>query len=150
MTIPRGIRNNNPGNIRKSDVLWVGKVTGEDPDFETFDTPVRGLRALMMTLLTYYRRHGLDTVQAIINRWAPPSENDTGSYASAVAAELGVAVRDKIAVTAPTTLMALALAIVCHENGNPPTGQPEGWYEPAVYDRACRMALGRDYPQAPA
>jgi len=147
MTLPRGIRNNNPGNIRKSAAPWVGKVVGDDPDFETFDTPVRGLRALMLTLLSYYRKHGLDSVQAIINRWAPPSENDTASYASAVAAALDVDTRATINLLAPDTLIRLAIAIVQQENGSPPTSYPAAWYDDAVYDRACRMAFGVHYPK---
>lgn len=60
---PRGIRNNNPGNIRLSKTKWEGqKPLQADLDFIEFLSPLYGLRALMKLLLAYHLRHGLDTV----------------------------------------------------------------------------------------
>ena len=75
--LPRGLRNNNPGNIVLSDIPWLGKIAGDDERFETFQTPEHGIRALSLNLLNYARKHGLETVQDIIPRWAPASENNT-------------------------------------------------------------------------
>ena len=98
---PRGIRNNNPGNIRLSKIQWLGqtRLPQQDPDFVEFTAPLFGLRALMKTLLAYYLRYDLDTVQSLINRYAPPHENDTESYARAVAKALRVGRFDKVNVT---------------------------------------------------
>lgn len=138
--LPPGIRNNDPGNIRKSPTRWQGELPETDSSFEIFASPLYGLRAMMILLLNYYRKRGLDTVHAIVNRWAPPSENDTASYASAVATALGVAVRQKIDPTDPRILIALTMAMVRQENGKPPPSYPENWYDAAIYEEACRMA----------
>ena len=45
---------------------------------------------MAVNLLTYQRQHGLDTVKGILNRWAPPSENDTGAYVQTVSRALGL------------------------------------------------------------
>lgn len=131
---PRGIRNRNPGNIRKSAVPWRGKMPGADGEFETFDTPSNGIRALCKILLTYYRAHGLQTCEQIVARWAPASENDTRAYAAHVAAMLWVKPDDPLAVDDPDVLAALARAIIKHENGQQP-------YADDVIDRAVADAL---------
>src|SRR3569623_1819955 len=81
----RGRRNNIPGIIRKTATDWRGEVVGSDSAFETFATPEAGIRALAVLLRNYQRKYGLRTVRAIITRYAPPSENNTESYVSAVA-----------------------------------------------------------------
>jgi hypothetical protein len=141
-TLPRGIRNNNPGNIRLSATRWRGQKEFQfDPEFVEFETPVLGLRALMRLLLTYHFRHGLDTVESIINRYAPPHENATDGYIHHVCRRLRVGRREKIAVAAPATLAAFARAICHHENGPPPRHLPRGWFPDAAFDEALRLAL---------
>lgn len=79
--VPRGIRNNNPLNIRHSSASWFGACDVQtDRDFVQFRDMLWGLRAAMVIIRNYRRHHGLQTVSQIINRWAPPAENDTGSY----------------------------------------------------------------------
>ena len=74
----RGLRNNNPGNIDKGRDEWEGQeLPGDDPRFCTFTSMAYGCRALIRTLMTYRMKHGLSTVREIINRWAPPVENNT-------------------------------------------------------------------------
>ena len=142
--IPRGIRNNNPGNLRLSKIRWQGQKQNQfDPAFVEFETPVMGLRALMKTLLTYYRRYGLDTVQSIINRWAPPHENATDYYAGHVAHRLKVRRTDAINPAHPDTLIRLAKAITVHENGWADKTLPKCWFEDDLYKAACDMALNR-------
>jgi len=136
VTDPRGIRNNNPGNIVKSGIAWQGKVAGDDPRFETFDSPQNGLRALCSLLLTYYRKYDLRTPRAIINRWAPPPENDTGAYAATVANALGVGADVEIDVEDCDTLCLLCAAIVSVENGVQP-------YARQLIVEAALSALGR-------
>lgn len=137
---PRGIRTNNPGNLVKSDIQWDGKVAGGDGKFESFATPEQGIAAMARNLIAYQERHGLDTVQDIISRWAPPKENQTGAYAASVARELGIKPTDQISVSDPATLTKLTQAIIRHENGKQPysAGQIEGAVMAAVEGRAIR------------
>jgi hypothetical protein len=140
--MPRGIRNNNPGNIRLTSTRWLGQKEAQfDNAFVEFSDPVYGLRALMKVLLTYYRKYGLDTVQSVINRWAPPSENATDHYAAHVAHRLKVKRTEQIRIDDCTVLKSLARAIVIHENGWPPKHIPKGWYAEKIYSKAADLAL---------
>lgn len=116
----RGIRNNNPGNLEFSKTNpWVGQ-TGYDGRFAKFETPEHGIRALGRNLLSY-QRQGIDTVSDIINRWAPPSDNNnTDAYIKAVCAQLGVTADQQLDASNPDTLKALCAAIIQHENGSQP------------------------------
>lgn len=118
MMTPRGIRNNNPGNIRHSGSHWQGQAaTQTDPDFVQFVTPEYGIRALAKLLGTYSTQ-GLDTVRKIISKYAPSNENNTDAYAQAVARALGVTPDTKIDVNARKDV--LVKAIIAHENGQQP------------------------------
>lgn len=116
----RGVRNNNPGNLEASSSNpWVGQ-TGSDGRFAKFETPEHGIRALGRNLISY-QRQGIDTVSDIINRWAPPSDNnDTSAYIKAVCAQLGVTANQPLDASNPDTLQALCAAIIKHENGSQP------------------------------
>ncbi|EAV4293511.1 hypothetical protein E3L03_09290 [Salmonella enterica] len=116
----RGIRNNNPGNLEFSKTNpWVGQ-TGDDGRFAKFETPEHGIRALGRNLLSY-QRQGIDTVSDIINRWAPPSDNNnTEAYIQAVCAQLGVTPDQPLDASNPDTLKALCASIIQHENGSQP------------------------------
>lgn len=133
---PRGIRNHNPGNIDRTAERWQGMAADQSGDkrFAVFSAPVWGLRALAKVLLSYQRKHGLRTPAAIIGRWAPPAENDTGAYARQVAKTLGVGVNDQIDLQRPETLQRILPAIVQHENGQQP-------YSAALIAEAVRLAL---------
>lgn len=114
----RGIRNNNPGNLRHGS-NWDGLApTQTDHAFCQFTTMAKGCRALLKTLRTYVERHGLRTVREIVNRWAPPSENDTGSYVRSVAAAVRHDANEPLRFEAdPLLYLDLAKAIARHENG---------------------------------
>ena len=46
MSLPRGLRNNNPGNIRNSSTVWVGEITpSKDKSFKQFKSMAYGYRA---------------------------------------------------------------------------------------------------------
>lgn len=141
--LPRGIRNNNPGNIRLSKTVWQGQrpAPQTDTDFVEFMAPLYGLRALMKTLLTYYLKYELDTVECIINRYAPPQENKTDGYIFHVTKIMKVKRTEKINLMSKDTLVKLAQAIVLHENGPPSPDRPPGWYEPALYNEAASLVL---------
>jgi len=118
-TKTRGLRNNNPGNIRKSNTKWDGLATDQtDASYFVFKSPVYGIRAMAKILHTYAVKHGLNTVHGIISRWAPPSENNTASYVDDVSARLSVAPDTVINVDAQ--MPKLVMAIIKHENGIQP------------------------------
>ena len=78
---PRGIRNNNPLNIRRSSSQWRGLVSPiRDKDFCEFETVEDGIRAALVIIRRYIEVYHLHTVRDIINRWAPSTENDTNAY----------------------------------------------------------------------
>lgn len=88
--LPRGIRNNNPLNIRIGNV-WLGEVANpNDPDFEQFCTMEYGLRAAFVILRRYIRRYGHNTVRSIVSTWAPSSENNTKAYIDKVCAQMKI------------------------------------------------------------
>mgnify|MGYP000567511962 CR=1 FL=1 len=101
-TTPRGLRNNNPLNIRKGNV-WKGeRHTQVDPDFEEFKTLEDGFRAAFILIRNYLRkRPPVNTPRLIISRWAPPSENKTDLYVSVVC-QKAVLKPDEILVWKPT------------------------------------------------
>ncbi|MDO9011326.1 MAG: hypothetical protein Q7U78_05900 [Gallionella sp.] len=114
----RGIRNNNPGNIRHSSTHWQGMEAQQtDAAFVQFTTPEYGIRALNKLLDTYAGKYGLTTVQGIITRWAPASENNTAAYIKSVAAQIGVTPGEQLNVSHRA---ALVQAIIRHENGIQP------------------------------
>lgn len=130
MDQPRGIRNNNPGNIEfNAGNNWAGQ-SGTDGRFAMFDTPEDGVRAMFKTLQSY-RRQGVNTLSEILNRWAPSSENDTASYIQQVARATGIAPNGK--VDTADKLKALVEAMIYHENGINPYGS-------AIINRAYSMA----------
>ncbi len=112
----RGVRNNNPGNIRKSKDVWVGQ-TGNDGSFVTFATPAHGIRATGRNLLSYARQ-GYVTPEQIITRWAPPEDdNDTEGYIKFVSEYLNVPRDTRLDLTDLNTLTRLSMAIMIKENG---------------------------------
>lgn len=92
----RGLRNNNPLNIRHSGDKWQGEVPSTDKSFIQFSSMAYGYRAAFVTLHTYLVKYGRDTIEKIIKAWAPPEDNnDTESYITAVVKKSGIA-RDKV------------------------------------------------------
>lgn len=120
---PRGIRNNNPGNI-EAGIGWKGEI-GTDGRFATFATPAHGIRALALNAVNSQRIHGNDTVAELINRWAPPTENNTDAYSAQVAKALGVGVDDPVDLTDPATLAKFTAAVIKHENGQQPYAEAD-------------------------
>lgn len=115
----RGIRNNNPGNIRHGPSKWQGMSDEQtDSEYIQFDDPVYGIRALAKLLKNYQDRHGLKTIRGIITRWAPPSENITESYVEHVARIVGVS--PDAAIDVRENLVPMVTAIIKHENGEQP------------------------------
>lgn len=119
--VPRGIRNNNPGNIRRSNDPWQGLADRQgDIEFFTFQNAIYGIRALARTLITYQDRYGLRTIRQIVGRWAPPNENNTEAYVRAAASRTGFDADDKLDMHSFNDLEPLVKAIIHHENGQQP------------------------------
>lgn len=114
--LPRGIRNNNPGNIRAGD-SWQGMVGQDDAGFIIFSDDTWGLRALATDLQTKINKDNLTTISDIISVYAPPSENNTAAYIAAVSADTGIGADDELTADAQT-LFDLVRAIANHENGD--------------------------------
>lgn len=119
----RGLKNNNPGNIRHSATRWQGEIEvsenneGLDASFKTFMTMAYGYRAMFKLLHNYAVIYNLHTLEQMISRWAPPSENNTRAYISAVSLWSGVASSVKIDTTNPLTMIAVVSAMSRMENG---------------------------------
>jgi hypothetical protein len=117
----RGIRNNNPGNIRKSKDPWQGLAAQQmDTDFFIFQSPIYGIRAIARTLITYQDKYGLQTINDLISRWAPPTENQTNAYVAEVVAKTGLTASQSINMHSYVDLKAVVAAIIAQENGQQP------------------------------
>ncbi|QBQ73025.1 internal protein [Hafnia phage vB_HpaA_yong1] len=135
----RGVRNNNPGNIRKSKDQWEGAI-GDDGEFVTFDSPESGARAMAKNLMSYGRQ-GYDSIEKIINRYAPPSENDTQSYIDSIVSATGIPATQSIDLTDPDTLVTLTQAMSFHETGHR--------YDPSVFQQGVSRATNGISPKTP-
>lgn len=122
--IPRSARNNNPGNLEGGD-HWQGlmpkdRLSGiqEHERFAVFEEAKWGFRALCILMKNYKMLHGADTVQKIIDRFAPSNENNTTAYVRFVSEKVGVQPNTQINVTIPKIMFALVKAIACYETGS--------------------------------
>ena len=116
-----GIRNNNPGNIRRSDDKWQGLAQAQpDSQFFTFDSPVYGIRAIARLLINYQDKYTLNTIRGIISKWAPPAENPTAAYIDAVDHRTGFDPDQQLDMHSYEDLRALVVAIIWQENGQQP------------------------------
>lgn len=117
----RGIRNNNPGNIRKSGDAWQGLDSDQsDPAFFRFASMEYGIRALARIVSNYGSKYGLFSIRQIVSRWAPSVENDTNAYVAAVSDYVGVSPDFALDTTDPDTLFLLVRAIIRQEVGSVP------------------------------
>lgn len=95
--LPRGLRNNNPGNIRRNGDVFQGEVNpSRDKEFKQFKSMAHGYRAVFKILSNYYRNYKLDTIRKMISRWAPENENNTAAYVSLVCSYSGIGPDDLI------------------------------------------------------
>lgn len=117
----RGIRNNNPFNIKRSRNKWLGKLPKslcEDKVFEQFSSMEYGVRAGLLLLRNYVNRYHLVTVQQIIERFAPPSENEIKYYVNYIFNTLGLLGADpkEVGIVGSDAFFALAHAIMIYES----------------------------------
>ena len=120
---PRGIRNNNPLNIRIGK-NWMGEVAyPTDTVFEQFSEMRWGVRAAFIILRNYMNRYYLKTIPEIVNRWAPKSENDTLNYIKLVSKNSGFDTSHRFDWYNQKEMFALFQAMCIAENGVPITTQ---------------------------
>ena len=145
--LPRGIRNNNPLNIRRTAKdewkglraqqtdanLTSGRLSSRsanskqasvcshyDAEFCQFESLEYGWRAAFYLLTrTYYHKYRLFTIRAIINKWAPPQENLTATYIQNVCRLTGIPPDEPIGIPSdqPARWMAVGIAMAIQENG---------------------------------
>ena len=123
----RGIRNNNPGNLRYTTIAWEGKVPkalNKDwkgtpgnivKEFEQFYELRWGIRAKMRDIITDIKR-GTNTIATFITAYAPPHENDTAAYIAAVVRATGIPSTMKLEIS-EDLLILLCKIIAKVENG---------------------------------
>ena len=122
---PRGIRNNNPLNIRLSKDKWQGQIAPSnspmgEKTFCQFESMMYGWRAAFRLLChTYYGKYKLRTIRAIISRWAPANENNTLYYIRSVTDRIGIGPDRELGdpKTQPAQWMMLAMAMAIVECG---------------------------------
>lgn len=116
--LPRGLRNNNPGNIRKSNEVFQGEVIiGKDRDFKQFKSMAYGYRAIFRILLNYEKLYKLTTIRKIIGRWAPENENNTSAYIYLVSSYSGIPVDERIDFTDREQMIQIIAGMSKVENG---------------------------------
>ncbi|MBO5881939.1 MAG: structural protein P5 [Alistipes sp.] len=114
----RGLRNNNPGNIRRSRVRYKGEVhPSRDPEFKEFSSVAYGYRAMFVLLDTYRSRYGLTTIRQMLNRYAPPEENFTEGYIRYVADYSGVLPDETVDTRDERDMIPIVAAMSKIENG---------------------------------
>ena len=142
---PRGLRNNNPGNIRYGSFARAHGAIGHDArGFAIFPHMRYGLRAMSANLVGY-ARDGIHTIAGVINRWAPRKNaqgqviNHTRAYIAAVARGMGVAPDASINLMDPAVRAALERQIALHENGGAALAIP-------AYKYAMSSRVPGNYP----
>jgi hypothetical protein len=117
---PRGERNHNPCNLRYNRATpWQGLDNPplDDHGLCRFVDDLHGLRAGAKDIHNKFARDGLKTVRAIVDKYAPPNENDTAAYIAFVAERMGVDPDAQLALDGPDQLFAFVKAVVQEEEG---------------------------------
>ncbi len=118
MTQTREERINNPFGLKRNGIPWHGLAPVQtDPTLCQFDSVNSGLVAGFKNLHNQWVLHRLNTVNAIIDKYAPPVENDTQAYKSDVCDRLGVGPDDPLNMDDNDVLCKFGKDIIIHENG---------------------------------
>ncbi len=132
---PKGIRNNNPGNLIDDGTAWKGKV-GNDGHFIIFEDVGFGIRASLLDYHTKIVKDDLTDIQSIITKYAPANENNTSAYIAAVSKFTGLGATDDVDTTSQGAI-AFIKAIYDVENG---TGEPEQYITDQDYSEGMARA----------
>lgn len=131
MKSPRGIRNNNPLNIKIGND-WQGERVNTDGVFEEFETMEYGLRAAFIILRKYIMKYGRNTIRKIVHSWSPDGEKVESAYMQSVSKWTGFQLDEKITYEDKTAMLFLVQGMAKVE-----TGRVISW---DVIDRAYEMA----------
>lgn len=126
----RGYRNNNPCNIRCSVEKWQGEIVpSQDKAFKQFETMAFGFRATFKLLHNYNTKFGCKTLEQMINRFAPPIENNVNAYVTHVANASRVDPTSQLNTRNKDIMTSIVSAMALHENGKAPNQKDvlEGW-----------------------
>jgi len=119
--LPRGVRNNNPMNVKDFGIAWKGAVDqSQDETFEQFKSPAFGIRAGVRDILNDHIRDGKRTLRGLFGEFAPESENPTSAYVNFVADRVGVSPSAEVDLTKPAVLQDVVRASIEFENGIQP------------------------------
>ena len=110
-----GLRNNNPLNIRRvAGTKWKGQAAEQkDKEFVQFASVEYGIRAAFCILNTYRRKYKAVCIEDIINRWAPPSENDTRKYVETVCRLTGFGGKERLEESQLPALVCAMAFVEC-------------------------------------
>ncbi|HHA1933999.1 TPA: hypothetical protein ACOEP6_002445 [Enterobacter ludwigii] len=114
---PRGIRNNNPGNLNYVGQAGATMEGGEGGRFAVFESMQHGVAALYKQLQLYFKR-GINTLSSIVKTYAPASDNNNvDAYISALTKATGKGANEVLDSGDTATIARLMKGIVDHENG---------------------------------
>ncbi|TBM13405.1 hypothetical protein EYY86_14060 [Hafnia paralvei] len=114
---PRGIRNNNPGNLNYAGQAGASKEAGENGRFAVFSSMTHGVAALYKQLQLYFKR-GVNTIESIVNKYAPAGDNNNvGAYIASLVKATGKGASDQLDSGDTETVFKLMRGIINHENG---------------------------------
>lgn len=117
VSVPRGIRNCNPLNIRIGNT-WLGeRPNPDDTEFEQFVSMECGIRAAFLILRRYITRYHLNTIRLIVSRWAPSNENATEAYIARVSSLMGIDSDEPIDYFDKQSMVSLVSAMCLVECG---------------------------------
>lgn len=114
---PRGIRNNNPGNLNYAKQSGAIKESGPNGRFAVFNSMTEGVSALYKQIQLYFQR-GTDTISEIVNKYAPASDNNNVmAYINSLVKATGKGAHESLASSDMSTIFNLLKGIISHENG---------------------------------
>jgi hypothetical protein len=130
--LPLGLRLNNPGNIDASPtVAWEGEKRPPMERFCEFESSLYGRRALLKLLQNYQYKDNCFSIGDFIKRWAPPIENNVTAYIQDICQYLSAHSTEdysegsRLYMNDKDELIALAIAITHHEQGQQPYSDDE-------------------------
>lgn len=147
----RADRNFNPLNLRAK-----GNAGRDSGGFAKYTDDESGWEAARRQLSLYYTRDKLNTINGIITKWAPPSENDTASYIKQVSKAMGVDANEKLDLSDPSVMAKLSSYMARHEGysnwkrgldyGNPTKNSNAAYYQ--TQQRLANGSANQSYAQS--
>lgn len=112
-----GYKGCNPLNIRATTDKWQGAIGQNEKGYLIFSSPVDGIRAAAKVLKNYDSKYGINTIEEIVSRFAPASENPTGEYIQNVVKATGYKAQEKLDLKNPEVMQKLITAMIKQEIG---------------------------------